>query len=96
MQLVKINPVQDAKRAIQPSPDPQRGLQRFVPMWIVPEVQKVLCELIYVDRRSNREDRPRLDRGGAGEAPLCVQGDHLQARRGRTDSFVPHRNVRKI
>lgn len=43
------------------------------------EEEEVLSELNYVDRRSNREDRSRLDRGGFGEVPLCVQGYDLQA-----------------
>lgn len=32
-------------------------------------------------RRSNREGRPRLDRPGAREAPLCVKGDDFQISR---------------
>jgi len=60
------------------------------------EVQVVLSELKYVYRRSNREDRPRLDRRGFGKAPLRLQGNDLQTCRSGTDTLVPCGNLCSI
>jgi len=65
-------------------------------MRIWAEIPEGLTELDYVDRRSNREDRARLDRKGDCDVAPRFSDHDLQASRGGTDTLVPGGNLRSI